>query len=75
MIYVAKMNSWVHSSEYPITKTTRTKKAAIEYMKRALSIYPYVKITLYKYPTNGEQTKIKTYEAADFFKHYKRLIK
>ena len=48
-MYVARMNSWVHDNNYPVSKTFRGKKPALDYIKKALAIYPYVKITLYKY--------------------------
>jgi len=53
MKYVAKMDSYVHNHNYPVTKTFFEKTSAIEYIKRALKIYPYVKITLFK---NTEKT-------------------
>ena len=46
--YMTKMDSYVHNSNYPVTKNFSKKSTAIDFMKRALRIYPYVKITLYK---------------------------
>lgn len=65
-MYLAKMNSWVHSREYPISKTFQTKQKTLSYIKQALSIYPYVAITLYKYTKEGKETKVKTYTIKDF---------
>jgi len=62
MKYVARMNSWVHSGSYPITNTFLKKSNAVKYIKRALAIYPYVKITLYKYTNDGKSSVVKTYK-------------
>ena len=46
--YVAKMDSWVQNNNYPVTKSFDKKETAMVYVKRALRIYPYVKIYLTK---------------------------
>ncbi len=61
MKYVARMNSWVHDTEYPITKTFLKKDRAMKYIKQALAIYPYVKITLYKYTNDGKGKQVGVY--------------
>jgi hypothetical protein len=48
MKYEARMSSWVHEPDYPISKGFNQKVTAMQYIRRALNIYPYVKITLYK---------------------------
>jgi len=61
MRYLAKMNTWTHDRDYPISKTFMKKKTAMAYIKRALKIYPYAKITLYSYTNDGKQKSQKTY--------------
>lgn len=48
MRYIAKMDSWVQNNNYPPTKSFDKKETAMVYVKRALRIYPYVKIKLTK---------------------------
>jgi len=48
MRYIAKMDSYVYDHNYPITKNFDKKATAIVYIKRALGIYPYVRIKLIK---------------------------
>lgn len=62
MKYLAKMNGWTHDRDYPISKTFIKKKTAMAYIKRALNIYPYAKITLYKYTNDGKQSVDGTYK-------------
>jgi len=62
MKYVARMNTWTHDNDYPITKTFLKKPLALKYIKRALAIYPYTKITLYGYTDAGKCTSEKTYK-------------
>ena len=61
MLYEARMNTWTHSQDYPISKTFYTKKQADVYIKRALRIYPYAEITLSKYPKTGKTKKLAVY--------------
>jgi len=61
MIYEAKMNTWTHSQDYPISKTFYTKKQAVNYINRALKIYPYAEITLSKYPKTGKVKRLSVY--------------
>lgn len=59
--YVAKMGSWVQNLNYPITRNFDKKATAIAYIKRALKIYPYVKIYLIKI-TKGNVTSTETWK-------------
>lgn len=58
--YSAKMNSYVHNHNYPITKKFWKKSLAITYIKRALRLYPYVKIKLASY--DGKSFKFETWK-------------
>jgi len=62
VIYKAEMDTWTHSQDYPVSKIFYTKASASKYIKRALKIYPYAKITLYKYPKTGKAIKVGTYK-------------
>jgi len=46
--YMTKMDSYVYNRNYPVTKNFEKKSTAVAFIKRALKIYPYVKIILYK---------------------------
>ena len=48
IMYMTKMDAYVHNKDYPITKNFTKKSTAVTFIKRALKIYPYVKIKLYK---------------------------
>ena len=62
MKYVARMNSWVHDSDYPVTKTFWKKALAMKYIKQALAIYPYVEIELYQYKKDGTMNIVGNYK-------------
>jgi len=61
MLYEARMDTWTHSQDYPISKTFYTKKQAVKYIRRALSIYPYAHISLWKYQKTGKRKKVAVY--------------
>jgi len=62
MKYVARMNSWVHDTDYPVTKTFFKKERAMKYIKQALAIYPYVTIELYQYKKDGSMKILGNYK-------------
>lgn len=62
MLYEARMNTWTHSQDYPISKTFYTKKQVDKYISRALKIYPYAKIELWKYTSTGKRKKVSSYK-------------
>lgn len=57
MKYEVRMSSWVHAPDYPMSKRFEQKATAMKYIRRALNIYPYVKITLYKHTADGNSVK------------------
>lgn len=44
--YVVKLDTWVHSSDAPLTTTYSNKKKSEEFIKKILNRFPYVKATL-----------------------------
>lgn len=59
--YTARMNSYVHNHNYPVLKMFDKKATSLEYIKRALSIYPYVEIKLTK-TRDGTIVKTETWK-------------
>jgi len=62
-LYVVRMNTYVYDREYPISMSFFSLRKAQSYIKQALAIYPYVKLTLHKQHLNGESEFVGTYEA------------
>jgi len=47
------MNEYVYNHNYPTRKSFQKKSTAVDFIKRALRLYPYVKIDLYHF--DGKQ--------------------
>lgn len=55
--HTVRMDAYVHNHNYPISKLFNKKVNAVEYIKRALKLYPYVRIILYSYSKSGTRLK------------------